>query len=563
MDKGNKSKEGEMGSGDSDDEFYNVKLPYTPTVASTKSAEKKQVKKVYSPPRTKVTYDYKFDSSSGDESENEDKKKEVMSEGSLQKNIDEGLSGKEIEPVKNSNVPKDTFKVVEKINEELKNVKSGTKTSTESKEHTQNNAVNSISSAANVTRPQIGVVPPVVVVPPPMVVPQASVMSMSPMIVPPVGMGGQGLMPGPMNMMAMPGNLLRVPASIGSLMANQNVNIANSMLGMNTVPSMMGIQSSIMGIPANSINTPGNVLGFQGGMISPAMSNMTVQGNMVRMANNGSNLLQMQGPASNLMGIQSTNNLMSVPRSGSNVLGLTMNVSGTTNSMVGIQSHIPGIIGTPNTIMVNSANLLSNQVVGNTENLVVVGSMINNAATNCISSQTKVLPGSGSSSGSNNMTKIMSSTQGNSPVRPLPPPPFLNIRNRPLGPGSYKWQAPNHLTDDVSKFGSSNTPASSSSPSSSASSSSSHSSNRLEREEVKDYKENSSSDNSLLEKSESQSPSRELPNTFKNDGSFMEIFKKLKEEKEETSSKFSNVVNDPIFLTQLFIKLLINLMLFI
>lgn len=556
MDKGKKSNEGEMGSGDSDDEFYNVKLPYTPTVATDTPTEKLEVKKVYSPSRTKVKYDYKFDSSSDDESENGSSQKDCRAKfrEPSENNSGEKLTCKQEKSSKeSSNLPQNTYRVVEKINEELKNMKNANAKNmsdkTENIATSQNHITTPMPSGGNNARSQIGVVPPVVVVPP-MVVPQTPVMNMGPMIVPsPVGMGGQNILPS--HVMGMTGNMLRAPPSMGGIMTNPSSAMPNNMIGMNTVQSqmagMMGMQSSIMGLTGNTIGGQGNVMGLQTGMINPAMGrmNMTMQGNMMRMAAAGNSMLRMQRSGGGVMGDQSSNNIMRISRPGGSVMGITrpMNVSGSVSNMLGMQTSGNGVMANPGGMVVNPGNVINNPMVGNAGLMVMGGVMSNMGAPNVVGgAQTNMIPNPGNVIINNNMVRMIGTSQGNPPVRPVPPPPFLNLRNRPPAPGSFKWQASPRTPGTLPSTGSPtnsgsatclNVPSPTSSPVD-------RGNGQFDGDELsRDDKDKSLSDrSSTLETDESQSPPRELPNTFKNDGSFMEMFKRMKDEKnQELSSK--------------------------
>ncbi|KAK6632575.1 hypothetical protein RUM43_013343 [Polyplax serrata] len=510
MDKGSTCNEGEMGSGESDDEFYNVKLPCTPTVTTGNISEKPKVKKVYSPSRMKVKYDYKFDSSSDDESDNGNQKESAKipdpkageSSNCLRNTSkDDCLTEEQDESLKeNSNLPKETCEVVERINEELKNMKNtdlkAVSDRAESETQSQTH-VTSVPAAGNAQRSQIGVVSPVVVVPPPLVVPTTPIMNMGPMIVP--GMGGQNMVP--RQMVGMAGNLLQGPSSMGSLITSPSGALPGGMVGMNAMQShiagMIGMQGNIIGLPGNTISTQGNIMGLQSGMINQMGGmNMAVQGNVMGI------------PAPSVMGMQGSTNIMGIPRPNL-PMARAMGVSGTPSTILGMQTSGTGIV---------SNNMgIGNSMVGSSPSLMVVGGVMSNMANqSAVASQGNMLV-------NNNIVRVVGASQSNSPVRPVPPPPFLNLRNRPplpVAPGNFQWQGGTRLPGSISG----------SSPSFKASipSPAETGSGQYNCEELyKDEKDESPSDTD-----ESQSPThRELPNTFKNDGSFMEMFKRMKDEK--------------------------------
>lgn len=548
--------EGEMGSGDSDDEFYNVKLPCTPSDASDKSSKKLEVKKVYSPSRTKVKYDYKFDSSSDDEKDNEDLKKNSEDKTKSDSSGEDKLTDKNNEPSKSdSSLSPSGPAGAEKINEEFKSVKNSNVKMCDKGENTGTNQsiiTTSISSPVNVSRPQIGVVPPVVVVPP-IVVPQTPVMNMAPMLVSSsVGVGGQNILSG--HMMGMPGNMLRGPAPIGGIMTNSGNPITNNMIGMNAMPGqiagLINMQGNIVSLPGSTMAGQGNVMGLQAGIINPAVGgmNMSMQGNMMRMAAAaaaGNSMLHMSRPS--VVGVQNANSLLGISRQNNNLIGMTrpIGVAGPTSSIIGMQNAGNGVITNSGSMVVNPGNVLTNPLVGNPGSLVVMGGVMNTMAPSNLvcTTQTNMLANPGGIMGSNNMLRMMTSSPTSSGVRPVPPPPFLNIRNRPPAPNNLKWQANSLNAGNLSTTGSSSTsvPVTSYNNTSPASSPVDRFNAQVDGDEVsRDEKEISLSDRSSnLETDESQSPPREIPNTFKNDGSFMEMFKKMKDEKnKEAASKF-------------------------
>lgn len=425
------SSEGQMGSGESDDEFYNVKLPNTQTVNECKDLKNEPVKKSYSPQRTKVTYDYKFDSSSDDDSDNVSKK-------SRGEEREKANDQKEEECTDDKNkLPQSTSKVVEKINEELKSMKNGSINNKVKVEKSDG----AVSSGKHIPT-TVGVPPPVVVVPPPMLVQQPVMAMGAGMIVPPaIGIANQ--MVNPTSML----NLHRGPATLGStIMGMGNPNMIQSqgnVLGMTN--DLLQLQGNIMGIPGNMMQIPGS-----------AIPGMCMTGNMIPTLQ----AVGMQTAGANLMTNQGS--LITAPG------GVLMNPAMT----------VPSLMNNQGSMIANPGNIMMNMVGHQGSRLNYAGSMLSAQALN-------------------NVATNIASDASKSQVNRL----------------EQDWSKPDR-TDRDSK-----------SPSPSDSDSKNDDGDEEEEEEEEE------------EEDDTFRNPRDVPNTFKNDGSFMELFKKMSE---ANSSKASS-----------------------
>lgn len=449
------STEGEMGSGDSDDEFFNVKLPNTPVLPEIK---KQPVKKVYSPSRTKVTYDYKFDSSSDSEQE-DPKQREKSPQKDPDPNVFTPVPKKSESLVENMKISQSTSKVVQKINDELKSMKN--------KKPEIEQQVNVSANIPTVSSQALGIPPAAVIVPQTIVGP-----TNQPVM--PIGQGmmvptQMGMMPG--NMMNMAGNMMSGPGPMGGMMGVA----PNPMQGM-----AMGMQNNLM--PMQMMGNMMGMMGAQPNMMMGNMMNPNMMGPMIGMASN------------NMMG---NPNMM-----------LPGNMMGNPNPMM---SSAGNMMGNPNPMM-------SNPVAGP---MGSTSSMVNN-------------PGG---------LNPASNPNPNTPSRVFNPsnPVGNQIRVRNPAPGTrppvsfrprannFKWQnnkipprgfSPNNIrlpsTASFDKKELRYIP--------------------LESEQSERRDSDTGSTRSSSPGSDIQSPV-ELPNNFKNDGSFMEMFKKMKDVGEEREDK--------------------------
>ena len=448
------STEGEMGSGDSDDEFYNVKLPSTPVLPEIK---KQPVKKVYSPSRTKVTYDYKFDSSSDSEAE-EPKPKEKSPPKEPDPNVFTPVPKKQDSIIENTKISQSTSQVVQKINDELKSMKN--------KKPEIDQQINVAANIPTVSSQPMGMAPAAVIMPQTIVGPANQ---------PVTPMGPQGMM---------------VPAQMGMIPGNM---IGNMMTGPGPMGGMMGVAP--MGPQGNMMGMQNNMMPMQNAMMMPNMMGMMgAQPNM------------MMG---NMMGMQNPN--MMAPMMGMQ----NPNMMGNPNLM------LPGnMMGNPNP-MLNNPNLINPNMMNNP-----AGPM--GSATNIVNN-----PG-GIVINPNPNTPNRMFNPGNNPVgnqiRVRNPPPVV----RP--PVSFRPR-----TNDF-KWRNNKIPPRGFSPNNIRLSSNASFDKKelryvpLDSEQSERRDSDTGSTRSSSPGSDVQSPV-ELPNNFKNDGSFMEMFKKMKDEGSEREGK--------------------------
>lgn len=253
------STEGEMGSGDSDDEFFNVKLPSTPVIPEVRKAE---VKKVYSPSRTKVSYDYKFDSSSDEDSDSpkpKNKSPQREPDANVFTPVPKGLD----------KISESTSKVLEKINEELKG---GGK------------MAEKIDKPTVVPMVSSGIVGPG----------NRPVMPMGPMMgMPMMNIQGNMMMGGPPNvMMGMPGNVMIQQGNVMMGMMGPQPNMVNminpSIMALQGAGNMMGIaQMNPMNMMTNQVmnNPMMNNPNPANRMFNPTNPNLIANQNRLRTPN--------------------------------------------------------------------------------------------------------------------------------------------------------------------------------------------------------------------------------------------------------------------------------------